>query len=240
MTSQDTTPPEFAATAEALRLYSLHGSFSLFTLTCLLHRADPAKVTEVTTFEWAMYERKLGGGTFVRTGTASQAAYLARLTYTPEVILGDLIGGTVKRLQTAACQVDLKAHVTREKAAQLADLLGMELPPEIGLTFPAKAPEPAPASTTTMPGISAPPAWRIKDVKRARGYTMGLINVLRAAQRAGEPRPSARDVLEAWRSNRPPEINQVLQDGFNYYDAAGNIKATTIEALSKAIKRLTN
>lgn len=178
MTSQDTTPPEFAATAEALRLYSLHGSFSLFTLTCLLHRADPAKVTEVTTFEWAMYERKLGEGTFVRTGTASQAAYLARLTYTPEAILGDLIGGTVKRLQTAACQVDLKAHVTREKAAQLADLLGMELPPEIGLTFPAKAPEPAPASTTTD-SPDAPPKLEEKPVATSeRNSLLVIIAVL--------------------------------------------------------------
>ena len=109
---------------------------------------------------------------------------------------------------------------------------------------PAPAPTAAPTSASDAPvttvSTSEPPAWRVTAPARYRGYTLPLFNVLSAAHRAGEPRPTARDVLEAWRTNQPQEIAQVLADGFNYYDSTGNTKAAGIESLRKAIERMTN
>ena len=50
---------------------------------------------------------------------------------------------------------------------------------------------------------------------------------------------SAEDVVEAWRNNAPAEIAKVLPDGFDYYDAKGNTKTADLEAIRKAIGRMT-
>ena len=66
-----------------------------------------------------------------------------------------------------------------------------------------------------------------------------LHRLLAAAHRDGNPCPTARDVVEAWRNNAPAEIAKVLPDGFDYYDAKGNTKTADLEAIRKAIGRMT-
>lgn len=75
--------------------------------------------------------------------------------------------------------------------------------------------------------------------KRFHGYAAPLYQLLTAVHRDGKPRPTARDVLEAWRTEKPCEIDKVLTDGFDYYDANGNTKFATLEAIRKAIGRMT-
>ncbi len=59
-------------------------------------------------------------------------------------------------------------------------------------------------------------------------------------RRCREPRPSARNVVEAWLIDRPPEVAKVLPDGIDYYDAKGDTKFADLDAIRKAIGRMTS
>lgn len=83
-------------------------------------------------------------------------------------------------------------------------------------------------------------AWQVRKPQRFTGYTAPLHRLLSEAHRADKPRPTARDVLEAWRTNPPAEIAQVLTDSFDYYDSQGDTKPADLKALGQAIKRMTN
>lgn len=83
------------------------------------------------------------------------------------------------------------------------------------------------------------PGWSLTTPKRFTGYTAPLHRLLAAAHRDGKTCPTARDVLEAWRTKKPAEIAQVLADGFDFYDANGNTKAANLAAIRKVIGRMT-
>lgn len=68
---------------------------------------------------------------------------------------------------------------------------------------------------------------------------MPLYNFLKAAHLAGRTRPTAREVLEAWREKTPPEVAKVMAASFDYYDAKGDTKAADLNAIRKAIDRMT-
>lgn len=104
-------------------------------------------------------------------------------------------------------------------------------------------PETAPAQHAAAPvadSASNAPAWTVTKPQRYSGYAAPLHRFLAAAHREGKPRPTARDVLEAWRSERPAGIAKVLADGFDYFDANGDEKAADLEAIRKAIGRMTS
>ena len=96
------------------------------------------------------------------------------------------------------------------------------------------------AAPVVAESASDAPAWVVSKPKRYHGYASPLHHFLNAAHRAGKPRPSARDAVEEWRRETPAEIAQVLPDGINYYDSKGNIKAADLEAIRKAIDRMTS
>ncbi|EKD98936.1 MAG: hypothetical protein ACD_23C00205G0002 [uncultured bacterium] len=83
-------------------------------------------------------------------------------------------------------------------------------------------------------------AWTIAKPQRFNGYTAPLHRLIAAAHREGKPCPTARDVVEVWRINAPAEIAKVLPDGFDYYDAKGDTKTADLEAIRKAIRRMTS
>lgn len=83
------------------------------------------------------------------------------------------------------------------------------------------------------------PAWKVNPPLRYGGYSLPLYRLLVAANQEGKPRPTARDVLEAWRIDAPAEIAKMLMDGFDYYDANGNTNTAGIDAIRKAIGRMT-
>ena len=109
-----------------------------------------------------------------------------------------------------------------------------EPPHEIGHQAQAAAPAPVADSASTGP------SWSLTRPKRFHGYTLPLYRLLDDAHRDGKTCPTARDVLEAWRIKKPDEIAQVLPDEFNYYNASGNTKAANLEAIRKAIGRMTS
>ena len=102
----------------------------------------------------------------------------------------------------------------------------------------AKQAEPQ-AAPVVADSASTAPDWTVSKPQRYNGYTAPLHRLLAAAHRNGNPCPTARDVVEAWRNNAPAEIAKVLPDGFDYYDAKGNTKTADLEAIRKAIGRMT-
>lgn len=94
-------------------------------------------------------------------------------------------------------------------------------------------------ATPTAASASNAPAWTVANPKRYSGYTAPLHRLLVDAHREAKPRPTARHVLEAWRSKVPAEIAKVLTDGCDYYDANGDTKTADLEAIRKAIDRMT-
>jgi hypothetical protein len=82
--------------------------------------------------------------------------------------------------------------------------------------------------------------WTVIKPRRFIGYSLPLYRLLVAAHRRGEPLPSARNVVEAWRIDRPPEVEKVLHDGLVYYDANGDTKSADLEAIRKVIGRMTS
>lgn len=83
-------------------------------------------------------------------------------------------------------------------------------------------------------------AWQVYKPQRFNGYTVPLHRLLSEANRADKPRPTARDVLEAWRTNPPAEIAKVLTDSFDYYDSKGDTKPANLKTLQQRIKRMTS
>ena len=102
----------------------------------------------------------------------------------------------------------------------------------------AKQAEPQ-AAPVVADSASTAPDWTVSKPQRYNGYTAPLHRLLAAAHRDGNPCPTARDVVETWRHNAPAEIAKVLPDGFDYYDAKGNTKTADLEAIRKAIGRMT-
>lgn len=77
----------------------------------------------------------------------------------------------------------------------------------------------------------------IDSIKRAPGYRWPLYQILKAAHVAGKPCPKARDVLEAWRSNPPSDI-EVMSDGVKYNDGVGTRKEANLRAMQQSINGL--
>jgi hypothetical protein len=81
--------------------------------------------------------------------------------------------------------------------------------------------------------------WAVNKPKRFQGYGRPLYDVLKKAQAAGQPMPSAHDVLGAFKLARPSEVIEVMASGIKYYDSNGGVKLADMNALRKAIQRMT-
>lgn len=84
------------------------------------------------------------------------------------------------------------------------------------------------------------PTWEVKKPLRNSGYNWLLYRLLNEAYGAGLPRPTARDVLEKWRCNKPNEITEVLSNEFKYLDSNGDTQVADLDAIRKAIGRMTS
>lgn len=102
----------------------------------------------------------------------------------------------------------------------------------------------APAQTAATPapvgtgGASDFMNWTLIKPQRFPGYSKPLYDLLKAAHTAGQPCPKARDVLDKWKENPPPDVATVTDNGLKYYGANGNTKPADLEAIRKAIDRM--
>jgi hypothetical protein len=79
----------------------------------------------------------------------------------------------------------------------------------------------------------------IKDLERLPGYRWPLYCFCQRAHDSGKSRPKPLEVLFEWREKLPPEIVRVNADTIDYYDADGNEQTASLEAIRKAIGRMT-
>ena len=112
------------------------------------------------------------------------------------------------------------------------------------LRFPGSEPQPAPVVAVGAPCDVGPGStgsgWSLKptsQIDRAPGYRWPLYQVLQDAHKAGKLCPKARDVLEIWRLNPPPDV-QVMPDGVKYNNGLGDLKEANLKAIQQAIKGL--
>lgn len=91
---------------------------------------------------------------------------------------------------------------------------------------------------TTVASASATPNWSMRKPERYQGYGKPLYDALKAVRTAGLPLPTPRDILDTFKSLRPPEVIGVMPDGLQYYDGEGNSKFASLRAIKKAIDRL--
>jgi len=94
-------------------------------------------------------------------------------------------------------------------------------------------------TTRTEPEKAAGQSWKVVKPKHFRGYGQPLYELLAEANRAGNKRPTAADVLTAWRANKPPQVFKVLLDSLEYWSANGEIEEASLDAVRKAIGRMT-
>jgi len=97
-------------------------------------------------------------------------------------------------------------------------------------------PESAPVSGS-MP--EAGPRWVLARPKRFPGYRKALYDFLKAANTAGKERPTAYDVLDAWRREPPTGILEVIDDELKFENSKGEPDTATMAAVKKSIDRLT-
>jgi predicted RNase H-like HicB family nuclease len=101
------------------------------------------------------------------------------------------------------------------------------------------SPEPEQDAPVVAVGASGGVSWTLIKPKRFQGYGKPLHDLLRAAQIDGKPCPTARDVLDTWQDKMPPEVMEVMTGGLKYYDAKGDAKHADLNAIRKAIGRMT-
>jgi hypothetical protein len=121
-------------------------------------------------------------------------------------------------------------------------LTGKEPPQLVWDSVPVSsvvAPEPVAAASDSPAPLPTVPVWSITRLQRFPGYRKPLFDFLKAASIAGQPMPTARDVLDAWKTNLPFEVAEVTNNGLKYYDAQGNTKPADLESIRKVIGRMT-
>jgi hypothetical protein len=107
------------ASADTLKLYALRDSFNLYELACLAHGADPERVMSRAFDDVHQHWQQVHG-----TAYPGEPAHL--ITATPERILGDEIGGTLKALCVATGGT-LQRAVPKDRAGRLLAALGLKL-----------------------------------------------------------------------------------------------------------------
>lgn len=132
-------------------------------------------------------------------------------------------------LRTKLAEIEGKIRVLRGDYLDLA-----EVPQSIanGLVLSQAAP-------VMAVGVSEGMSWTLNKPQRFQGYSKPLYDLLKATHFAKQPRPKARDVLDAWKQNPPPDVSEVTDNGLKYYDAKGNTKPADLSAIRKAIGRMT-
>ncbi len=102
-----------------------------------------------------------------------------------------------------------------------------------------EAPAGGAGTAAPSPVLAVVPEWSLTEPERYQGYGKPMYDLLKAAHIAFQPRPKARDVLDAWKKNPPLEVTEVMADGIKYLDANGNTKTADLDAIRATINRMT-
>lgn len=93
-----------------------------------------------------------------------------------------------------------------------------------------------PAAASVVVGSTSNVAeWTVRRPQRFGGYTLPLHRFLAAAHQDGKPRPTARDVLEAWRNSTPPKLQQCCRTGSTITTPAATQKQPTLKHYARQL-----
>lgn len=188
--------PQDRIDPDELRLYELRRRFNLYELACLAHGASPEKVATNITQEERDHMVKIGG----KADDVTPNLIGSRIAYTPESILGDEIGGTLKKLYKVFAG-GFQLSVGRDEAARVLTALGMRLPFE---TTRAEADDASTRAAEAMTGGRL--RWtpeRLGELRRCKD-TMGTSA---AAERFGISASRVRTLLKSPQVSVPPTAN---------------------------------
>jgi len=161
-----------------------------------------------------------------KSSTTMTDAILHRLTPLPAETPALATGGAVAVTDASAATVAPVAVI--EATLALPDA---PEPPVV----PAKQ-----ADAELVLGAATVKAWTLTKPKRFQGYTEPLYLLLEAAHIAGQSRPTARDVLQAFATNQPSQIAKVIEgDSLDYYIVKGTTKTANLKAIREAITGMT-
>ena len=95
-------------------------------------------------------------------------------------------------------------------------------------------------TTETERQTSVASSWEVRTPKKYTAYIRPLYVLLADARKAGGNRPTARDVLDAWKAPKTPsEVKEVTAKHLTYTTENGVKKTADLEAIGKAIARMT-
>jgi hypothetical protein len=87
--------------------------------------------------------------------------------------------------------------------------------------------------------VASTQEWTLTKPQRFQGYGKPLYDLLKKAYDDGLKKPTARDVIDAWRVARPLDVTEISDAGLKYLDANGNTKPADLDAIRNSIKRMT-
>jgi hypothetical protein len=106
------------------------------------------------------------------------------------------------------------------------------------LKIPSSTPNGQQSSPALIPLVE--PAWTLKKLERVRDMLAPMIYAaLKEAHSAGEPCPTAREVMERIEHKRPREFLGIAGDDIKFLDVNGDSDTANIEAVRSRIRRLT-
>jgi hypothetical protein len=149
---------------------------------------------------------------------------------------------TPKGLLKHVNAVDRK-HMTTVRLADIAQLAAaLPSPWRLPAGFPKAEPVVAVWDGIDEPRVQGQSKWHLTKPKRFQGYAAPLYVLLKVESDAGRACPKASDVLAAWAAKLPPGgvVLEVLPTEIKYEDANGKLKTADLEAIRKAIVRMTS
>lgn len=126
------------------------------------------------------------------------------------------------------CQQGEPMSLSRWRAAALE--AGKFVHPWV-LEYLGETPEPAPKK-------SGAATWELIQPKRLPGYRRPLYQLLKRWHSEGRSIPTAAQVLEEWRSNKPDDIVEIKRLSMVYVTGTGKEKPADTDAIARAIKGL--
>lgn len=149
-------------------------------------------------------------------------------------LVGDAREGERDLTYTPMLDEDLRAMVLQGfpgASNAKSDESRNELPERVAVANP-ESPE---APMAAAPRLK----WPLKKPTRDDGLATPIFRLLKAAQQNNLAKPTASDLLEAFRRERPPEIVRVLADGCDFFDRRGREASADLESIRKRIAFMT-
>ena len=144
-------------------------------------------------------------------------------------------GGSTRRPKKEFIELDFDPFIQDPEVGRMV-MEGFK--PQAATSNPVPVPVVAESASAGVDTVNGPD-WVLARPSRFPGYRKPLYDLLKAAQIAQKPRPTAYDVLDEWKIRKPAGIVEVLDGEMKFEDSKGKQCTANTEAIRKAIDRMT-